>query len=276
MIGIVAAVMLPIAAGHTPRGQEVGGAAFWAAICTYLILRRRNRTQAFASLFAVVALLATAPLIGLIDGVVNRDRYALNREFSDNPAISVIRVNDRKTYDDFLMRILKISREPADNAARGKIIAAEFASLYRRYLRSTTDAALISLYRANLRRLNSLRATDPERCYRYGLGQYTRAQSKEGISEENRESVEMMAAVIRAGINQPERAVHQGRAQESIDKAYAVAEFRLGADAHVLNLIDDPKANFAGACKGMIALMQSILELPPTESANVLRSFAPQ
>jgi len=276
VFGIVSAMLIPISLGHAPGGREIGGAALWAAICTYFVLRRRNNSQAFSLISAVVALVATPAIVGLVDGVVNRDRYALIREFSINPAIAAIRDNDPKAYEGFLVRILEISRGTADDDARRKDVVTEFTSLYRRYLRRTADAALINLYGAQLRRMNSLRIVDPERCYRYGLGHYTPAPSKGVTSEDNRESLELIAAVIRAGINQPERPVNQAKAQESIDKAYTVAESRLAAEAHLLKLIDDPKGNFPGACKGLITLMQSILELPPAESANVFRSFAVQ
>lgn len=280
VIGILAAMLLPIVAGQAPRGRDIGGAAFWAAICTYLVLRRRNKSKTFASLFSALALIATPAITGLVDGVINRDRYALNREFLKNPAIAAIRDNDPKAYEEFLVRILTISRNTVDNDARRKDVVAEFASFYRlylrRYLRRTADDALVNLYRAQLRQMYSLRIADPERCYRYGLGHYAPPLSKGVVSEENRELLETIAAVIRAGINQPERPVDQAKAQESIDKAYTVAESRLGPEAHLLKLIDDPKANFAGACKGLVAVMQSILELPPAETANVLRSFAVQ
>lgn len=276
VFGIVSTMLIPISLGHAPGGREIGGAALWAAICTYLVLRRRNKSQTFSSISAVVALVATPAIVGLVDGVVNRDRYALNREFLGNPAIAAIKDNDPKAYEGFLVRILEISRGTADDHARRKDVVAEFTTLYRRYLRRTPDAALINLYGAQVRRMNRLRIVDPERCYRYGLGHYTSAPLKEGVSEDNRELLEIIGAVIRAGINQPDRPVHQGRAQESIDKAFTLAESRLGAEAHLLTLIDDSKGNFGGACKGLIALLESILELPPAESANVLRSFAAQ
>lgn len=276
LIGSGAAVFIPIAAGSPATGQMYSNLAFVVGFSTYLIGRRRGNKKMFAFIYGIVGFVVTFALIGMSDGFVNRDRYQLEKTFLENPMLAALKDADRKTYDELLYRVVRKTRDSKDNDSVRGVMRTEVGPVINRYLRRTTDAALVNFYQAQLRQLNRLRSVGPERCYQAGIGNYTPWPSADIKPEYIRDSLDAIAIVIRAGIGRSDQAINPANAQASLDLAYTIAERQLGSDAHLLNLIHDPKAqsNYVGACKAVIALYQSVLALPPTEAANVFRSFA--
>lgn len=275
LIGLAGAVWLPMVQGRPSIGREINSLASAVGFSAYLIARRHGYKRMFAFIYGIIGFVVTFALIGMSDGFVNRDRYQWDKTFLENPMLAALKDADRKAYDELLVRVVRSTRDSKDNDSLRSILRTKIGPVLNRYLFRTTDEALVNFYQMKVRQLNLLRSVRPQLCYQAGIGSYTPVPSADIPPNSIRDAQDAMAIVIRAGNGQSEQAINKASAQASIDMAYTIAERQLGAEAHLMALVNDPKAqeDYPGACKAVIALYQSILVLPPADAANVFRSF---
>lgn len=272
-VGVLAAAVLPVVAGHKPPGNQVGTMVLWLIILAYAVLRRGGRSRPMSLVLAVVAAFGIAVSIEFADRLVNRDAYTIDREWSKNKALATMKAVDPKAYDALRAEVLRVVRAEPESDGRTATISSRVSAAMQAYGQRTSDAALVNQYRGKHGHLKQLLNQDPALCYYYSWGIASPALSKmsDAIRSEN---LDLLSAVI-ASAGPAIRPVNTAQAESSLDRIFAVAEKRLGKESALMQALDKPTGDTLGTCKAMIAFSGSLIDtLSVPDAANVLRYMA--
>lgn len=272
-VGVMAPPVLSILVGEKLPGNQHSAMVLWFVFLAYAIQRRGGRGRGMSLLLAVIAALGVALSLGFADGLVNRDRHTIEREWARNKALAAMKDVDPKAYDALRSQVLSVLRSEPESDERVLKIGNRVTAALQVYGQRTSDAALVNHYRAKHAHLKQLLNLDPSLCYRYAWGIASPALTKlpDAIRNEN---LELMALVIR-NAGPSARTFNVAQAENSLDQVHAMTEKRLGKDSALIEALYKPSGDSLGTCRAMIAFSGSLIDtLSVPDAANVLRYMA--
>jgi hypothetical protein len=268
-VSALAAPIIYIGAGEK-MGKQSAPFFIWVVILSYAVLKRLGRSRSVSLFSAIAIAFGALALVGVADGLVNSDRYAIEREWDKNSALVAIKENDPKAYSKLLSDVAKTLRTEPKPPERQQKAALQISSAMKVYFQRTSESALIGFYKAKHRHLSVLIHQDPSLCYEYSWGSLSTEMLKlpEAIRNENKV---LLANVIKSA-SPSAVTVNAQRAQQSLEKVYAFAERKLGEEAVLLGNLEKRSGDAIGTCKAMVAFSGTLINvLSAPDAANLIR-----
>jgi len=195
-------------------------------------------------------------------------------EFLKNPLFAALKTYEPKIYDR-LVSELRTGLQKGHSAAELQHKTFPLLqTVYTQRLPYASAAALRGFTDLLLEQMKVLYAADPALCYAYLAQeeQGTRVDVRKYFAEDLvHKEFSVMAEVIRSAAGQPNQPPTEEQIESQLTKLFADLTQRHGDDVLMLANPELGKAHKAELCQLTYDLYQTILRLPPQESAPLLR-----
>jgi hypothetical protein len=201
--------------------------------------------------------------------VVGGGLFALTRGSSGEPERKVLEAIQRH-HPEAANEIAAIRRETNPTVAQKR--ASDLAQRYLpRHIPTTSDAAVVRFTSETTKVFENLAQRDPENCKALATGGATSATFD---SASMRPALDAMAQVVDDSVDQSQPPPQPQRAQQLLAGVVERVYAKQPNDLAPLQLLTQPATVPAPQlCRTMIAFYREILNLPPADASQVLRSL---
>lgn len=204
-------------------------------------------------------------------------RYASRSALLEQPVYRVLEKHDRALFDKLLARYRqyrggKASREEFTNFASGEISAAATTSLAH-----ASQASVLALVSDMLATARKLQATSGDACFRFWFPDVAGPPEVASAidAQSQAKTLELTAEVIRSAAEQPTPLPDPEAVKDDLARIVNGVYEQFGTDAQMLAHAADARADRTKVCTITISLYERILQLPPEQASNLIRTMAP-
>jgi len=204
-----------------------------------------------------------------------RNKEELERGLLTIPLYVLIRDNDPDSYKEITRRLAEGVKLGKSAPEVGRDIQAVLAETLPKYLQVSPDVAIQRYYRVRAAQMQHLAASNPRLCVAIEFSELRpedfdlRKIVPETLAKDE---LAALSDVVREAIRSPQRAATINVSDE-LTSAIARVTTRIPSAQNVISepnkYFDEPRT----LCAVLVALYAEILDLPPSRSGQVLRSF---
>jgi hypothetical protein len=202
--------------------------------------------------------------------IVGGGLYALTRGPSgDGPERKVLEAIQRH-HPEAATEIAAIRRETNPVLAQKR--ASDLAQRYLpRHMPTTSDAAVVLFTSETTKLFESLAQRDPESCKALATGSGTSASFDTAAMKP---ALDAMAQIVDDSVDRPQPPPQPQRAQQLLAGVVERVYAKPGSDLAPPQMLTQPATvPAAQLCRTMIAFYREILQLPPADASQVLRTL---
>lgn len=221
--------------------------------------------------------IALAVLIAAAVGNWWYEQYRSESRLLAQPVYRVLREHDRQLYDSLLARYRLLlreeeSRERFINYANAEISKSATSALGRAS-RESVRALVVDMVAT----AKKLQAAPGDACFQFLYPNIAGAPDVATTidTDSQARTMQLMADVIRSAAENPAPPPDPDKVKENLAGIVNAVYAQYGADAQALAHAEDPRVDRAKVCAIAISLYERILQLPPDDASDLLRTMAP-
>lgn len=193
------------------------------------------------------------------------------------PVYRVLKDHDRSLYDDLLARYRLLQREEDSNDRFINFANAEISKTATNSLARASQEPVLALVRDMVSTAKKLQARPGDGCFQFWFPNIAGPPDVANVVDADAQSqtLGLMADVIRSAAETPAPPPDTEKVKDNLANIINAVYAEYGADAQMLAHAEDPRIDRSKVCTITISLYERILQLPPAEAGDLIRTMAP-
>ena len=193
------------------------------------------------------------------------------------PVYRVLKSHDRPLYDVLLEEYRLYQREEESRERFINFANAEISKAATTALSRASQDSVLALVSDMVTTARKLQGTPGDACFRFWFPNVAGAPDVAATIDAKAQmhTLDLMAEVIRSAAQSPSPPPDPGKVKDNLASIINGVYEQYGADAQMLAHADDPRSDRARVCTITISLYERILQLPPAEASELIRTMAP-
>jgi len=216
-------------------------------------------------------------IIAIAVGTWWYEAYRTESALLAQPVYRVLKVHSRPLYDDLLEKYRLYQREEESRERFINFANAEISKAATTALARASQDSVLALVSDMVATAKRLQATPGDACFRFWFPNVSGAPDVAAAIDAKAQShtLDLMAEVIRSAAESPAPPPDREKVKDNLAVVINGVYERYGADAQMLAHAEDPRADRSRVCTITISLYERILQLPPAEASELIRTMAP-
>jgi len=195
----------------------------------------------------------------------------------EQPVYRVLKEHNRPLFQDLFEKYRLYQRGEESHERYVNFANAEISKAATISLGRASQDSVLALVGDMVTTAKKLQASPDDACFRFWFpnvaGAPDVAASLDASSQAR--TLDLMAEVIRSAADNPAPPPDSENVRNNLANVVNAIYEQYGADAQMLAHADDPRADRSRVCTITISLYERILQLPPAEASDLIRTMAP-
>jgi hypothetical protein len=222
-------------------------------------------------------LIAIGALIFFVVGSWWHTRYRAETALLEQPVYRIVKQHAPGVFHELLEEYLTYQRDEESrdrfiNFANEKISGAATRALPR-----ASQESVLALVRDMVSTAAKLRASPGDGCFQFWFPNIAGPPDVAHVIDADSQSktLGLMAEVIRSAAENPAPPPDTEKVKDNLASIVNAVYAQYGADAQMLAHAEDPRIDRSRVCTITISLYERILQLPPADASDLIRTMAP-
>jgi len=218
-----------------------------------------------------------AALIAIAVGNWWYEQHRTESALLAQPVYRVLKEHDPSVYDDLLARYRLLLREEESRDRFVNFVNAEISKSATNALTRASQESVLALVRDMVSTARKLQASPGDGCFQFWFPNIAGPPDVAHVIDADSQSktLGLMAEVIRSAAENPAPPPDTEKVKDNLASIVNAVYAQYGADAQMLAHAEDPRIDRSRVCTITISLYERILQLPPADASDLIRTMAP-